>query len=77
MHRISYRFTPAIRIEIIHLYKNGLTTYAIGNQLRISESSAHRWIRRYNKERDLIVHNSTGQPRKKTNKKTLIVGFHW
>jgi len=56
--------TPAIRIEIIRLYKNDLTAYAIANQLRIRESSAHRLIRRYNEERDITVHSSTGRPRK-------------
>lgn len=72
-YRNSYRLTPAIRIEIIRLYKNGHTAYAIANQLRISESSAHRWIRRYNEERDLTVHQSTGRPRKTTEEEDFLL----
>lgn len=62
-HRVSYRLSPALKIEIIHLYRNGLTAYAIANQLRISVSSANRWIARYNEERNLEVHKPSGRPR--------------
>lgn len=65
-HRITYRLTPAIRIEIIRLHRNGASVCAISDQLNISRPSVYRWIQRYNEERDLKVHNSRGRQRHST-----------
>jgi len=59
----------------LFVFFNGLTAYANAIKLRISESSAHRWIRRYNEEKNLKVHNSTGWPRKTTEEDEIMLVF--
>lgn len=60
--RNTYRLTDAQRIEIIRLYRNGVSQWIISRRLRISSSTVTRWIRRYENEKNLRVKNSTGRP---------------
>lgn len=75
LHRDSYRLSPAIRIEIIRLYRNNFgSAKRIAKHLNIHKVSVFRWIDRYEERKNLEPKfNVNGQPRHTTENEDFLL----
>ncbi|XP_045035899.1 uncharacterized protein LOC123476948 [Daphnia magna] len=75
LHRDSYRLSPAIRIEIIRLYRNNFgSAKRIAKHLNIHKVSVVRWIDRYEERKNLEPKiNVNGQPRHTTENEDFLL----
>jgi hypothetical protein len=73
-HRNTYRFTPAIRIEIIRLHGSGVGNDTIARRLNINPKSVQLWIKRYNEKRNLQPKvNADGRPSLTTEDENFLL----
>ena len=72
-HRDGYRLNQAIRMEIVHLSKNGVSQRAIARQLGIHRESVKLWVNRYGVELNVNPHVSSGAPHKTTEEDDFLL----
>lgn len=72
-HRDGYRLNQAIRMEIVHLSKNGVSQRAIARQLGIHRESVKLWVNRYGVELNVDPHVSSGAPHKTTEEDDFLL----